>query len=100
MPIIIKRSPFAAEWDAVSDDGEAIVREIQPEDLLDGMSQGLTPDELAVLHNAPVGAIEDAICKIPMMMSWRREEARKQARSGVQGDAMTLPDLSHDGGAE
>lgn len=85
------RSPFVAEWNGISDDGEPILRELKPEDLLTEIAEGMTPEELAVAHDAPVAVIEDLIMKIPLVMAWRRKAT--QQRSLVLNHMEKLPDL-------
>ena len=91
-----EQSPFIAEWESFSEDGEAVLRELRPEDVLDGICQGLTPEELAAQVSAPLDAVEHVICHIPHMMAWRRE-SRAKAPSNNEDGAFKLPVL-HEGG--
>jgi hypothetical protein len=68
-----EKSPFIAEWESVSNEGQWVLKELRPDDLLEDIASGLTPEDLASKHKAPIGAVNHAIYHIPHMMSWRRE---------------------------
>lgn len=88
-----EQSPFIAEWEGVSSEGEWVLRELRPDDLLVDISQGCSPEELAEKHKAPLDAIEHAICHIPHMMAWRREQVQQQSRlPSIQQDQKTAED--------
>jgi len=72
------RSPFAAEWDGFTSDGQPCQRVLYVEDLLIYVAKGYSPQEISVALNAPMEAIEHLLCHIPYMMGWRKEEKEKQ----------------------
>ena len=72
--------------------GEMKYRCIQPEDVLAGMSRGMTVADLAVSLDTPVNVIEHAIMQIPNMMAWRNiAEQKTETESEPES---YLPDIS------
>jgi len=71
---VYEKSPYGTEYNSFAEDGEPIVKVLAPDDLLEQMAKGMTPEELSAHFNAPIPAIEDAIMSIPLMMSWRRTQ--------------------------
>lgn len=94
MPIS-NRCPLGAKWGAVDPtSGQMVDVILQPEDILQMIADGYTPEEIAMELEIEVDPVNHCIAEIPMMMKWRQLEAIEIQKSGgsvTPGDAKTLP---------
>lgn len=71
MPVLTK-CPYGACWHQLNPEtGEYEEHILHPEDVLEPIARGMTVDEIAKLHVAPLKAVEHVIMLIKHMMVWR-----------------------------
>jgi hypothetical protein len=71
--MIEEKFDFGAEWNDFDDDGRPVIKVLLTENILEYISQGCAPEEIAEIFQAPMMVVEHAIMQIPVLMAKRSE---------------------------